>query len=315
MKKKALITGATGFIGSNLTRKLVELNWDVYIIVRKESYNFWRIRDITKIKRIYLEDIHKDSIKTVDGEEIPQFDVCFHLAASGVNYYNQSINNILDGNIGLITKVIEFCYRNKTKKVINTGSCFEYGNHEKIKLKETSYINSKSLYGTAKISSTFIGNAYAMQLKVPLITLRPFGVYGEYEGNYRLVPQLINAIKNNKAIELTPGEQVRDYLYVQDLIDAYITVANADLEGYEIYNVCSGVDISIRNIVEVLCEITGASPNIFLFSRKEYRPNEMMYLVGDNSKLKLFTGWVNKHSIREGLKKTYQWHVNNEIVR
>jgi len=133
-------------------------------------------------------------------------------------------------------------------------------------------------------------------------------VYGEYEGTHKLIPQLIEAIIKRQPVELTPGEQTRDYLYVQDLVNAYIYAAQTDLKPYEAYNICSGRAITIKEIVNRLCKITGCEKDLFKFGVKPYRKDEIAYLVGNNAKFKSTTGWHEEFDLDKGLMNTYEWY-------
>lgn len=322
---KALVTGGTGFIGSNLIKELVERNWEVYALVRKNSsLGYGRLKNINGIKYIYVEDLFSNCSKGKDeivlenqsfNENLPQFDVCFHLAAYGVDYRQQNVDELINGNIKFMMNVLNFCKENKTKKVINTGSCFEYGINEGKKLNEEDKLIPQSMYGAAKASSVMMANVYSKINNIPLITVRPFGIFGENEGIHKFIPQLMKSIILNKTIEMTRGEQIRDYLYIKDLIEAYITLALTDVPLYEVYNVCSGVGVKIKDLAIEVVKIANSSLQLLNFGVIPYRKNEVMHFVGDNSKIKKYTGWEPKYSLQEGLKKTYEWYkVNLEGV-
>lgn len=321
MGLKALVTGGTGFIGSNLIKELVERNWEVYALVRKNSsLGYGRLKNIKNIKYIYVEELFKDNYKKlneVDLENeklyktIPQFDVCFHLAAYGVDYSQQNINELIYGNINFTMDVLNFCKENKTKKVINTGSCFEYGLNQGQKLNEEDKLNPQSMYGSAKAASVIMANVYCQKNNIPLVTVRPFAIFGENEGIHKFVPQLMKAVILNKTMEMTSGEQVRNYLYIKDLTEAYITIALTDIPLYEAYNICSGEEIKLRNLAMEVAKLANCSLGLFDFGKVPYRKNEVMHFVGDNSKIRKYTKWEPKYSLQQGLKKTYEWYKMN----
>lgn len=317
---KALVTGGTGFIGSNLIKQLLKMGWIVYVLIRnKSSIGAKRLKNVENINWMYYGELfnYKRQIKvlnndiTINKNLIPKFDVCFHLAAYGVNYNNQDVNELITGNIKFTMDLLNFCKKNETRRVINTGSCFEYGVNDGEKIIEKHNINPQSLYGAAKACSVFMANTYSKKYGINLITLRPFGVFGEGEGLHRLVPQIMESIILKQDMKLTYGEQVRDYLYVRDLINAYITLALEDVPLYEVYNVCSGVGTSIRQLVMKAASITNSNLDLFHFGEIPYRKNEIMYFVGDNSKLKKCTSWKPKYTLEEGLKRTYEWYKVN----
>lgn len=297
--KKCLVTGATGFIGSNLVRKLVKEDYEVYALIRPNSVSgIERLKDIEKVK--YITSAPKDILNEY---KLPQLDVCFNLASYGVNYDNQDMYEMIDGNIKYLIEVIDFVSQNNTKLLIHTGSCFEYGiTDENRKIDEDTPLNPQSLYGAAKASSTIMGNIYAKSKGVNMVTVRPFGIYGPGEGIHKLVPQLINAALNNKKIDMTYGEQIRDYLYIDDLVEAYIKISeNNELKQNEIYNICSGNQIKIKEFSDIICQITGCIKDIFKLGKVPYRSNEVMYFVGDNKKIVNKIKWKPKVSLEEGI--------------
>lgn len=305
----ALVTGGTGFIGSNLVRELINRNWNVFVLVRKNSkLGNKRIKDLEKVSYIYTDDLF-DKKESKYG--FPQFDACFHLAAYGVDYNQNNLYDIIDGNIRFIIDLLEFCKNNNTKKIINTGSCFEYGLNEGIKLNERERLNPNSYYATAKVACENIAKIFAKDHNLCLITVRPFGVFGENEGLHRLVPQLMHSVINQKPLHMTKGEQVRDYLYVKDLIEAYIVLALSNVPCYEVYNVCSSMELTIKELALKIAEISNADPDLFNFGAIEYRVNEVMHFVGDNSKIKKHSKWEPNFTLDQGIAKTFKWYKNN----
>ena len=306
MELTALVTGGNGFIGSNLVRALLKRKWKVFVLVRKNStLGTKRLAGLKNINHVFKEDLF-DTKKLK--YHIPRFDVCFHLAAYGVDHNQNNLHDIIDGNIRFIIDLLEFCRSNKTNKVINTGTCFEYGLNEGIMLPETTRLNPHSYYATAKVACENMANLYAKANSMDLLTIRPFGVFGEREGLHRLVPQLMHAVISKKPLDMTKGEQVRDYLYVKDLVEAYIMLALTEVPRYEAYNVCSSVELTIKDLAMKTAEIAKMNPDIFKMGALNYRKNEVMHFVGDNSKIKRHTKWRPKFSLEEGLAVTHKWY-------
>lgn len=305
---KVLVTGATGFIGSNLIDRLINDGHDVYALIRPKTTN--GTKRLEKYKNINFIQSTPENLDKV--KDLPVFDICFNLASYGVDYRQQNTEDMIDGNIKFILNIIDFCEKNKTKMLVHTGSCFEYGVNEAKPLKETDNLNPHSLYAASKVSSVFMANTYAKIKGVKMITIRPFGVYGANEGMHRLVPQLIDCVINNKKLDMTEGEQIRDYLFVNDLVDAYIKIAtDYRANVYDIYNVCSSQEISIKKLVEKICDIYDYDISNFNFGNIPYRKNEVMYFVGDNSKIYNDIEWKPTTSLEDGLKLTIEWYKEN----
>lgn len=307
---KVLVTGATGFIGSNLVRRLLDNGFNVYVLIRPNStIGTGRLDKYKGINKIFGNST--DLI--LKAKELPAFDICYNLASYGVDYRQQDLELVINGNIKFTLDIIEFCSLNNTRLLVNTGSCFEYGVNEEELLTEKHVINPQGIYGSAKAASVIMGNTYAKMKNVKMITLRPFGVYGSDEGMHKLVPQLMNAVIKNESMSLTEGMQIRDYIYLEDLLDAYIELgSNEGVKPYEIFNVCSSEKTTIKDIVRIICEVSDSDISLFKFGAIPYRENEVMSFVGDNSKIKEKINWGPKHSLRDGLELTFKWYKRNQ---
>lgn len=309
--KNILVTGGTGFIGSNLVKRLIKDGVKVYVLIRPNStLGIGGLKGLQDIKYIY-----STSKDLKNNKDLPKFDVCFNLAAYGVKYEQQNMDEMIEGNVNFLLDIIDFVDQNKTDLLIHTGSCFEYGINEEKRLSEESKLEPQSLYGSAKMAGTIIGNTYAKSKNINMITVRPFGVYGPGEAKYRLLPQLIDAAINRKELCMTLGEQVRDYLYIDDLIDAYIKLSDSsDIKYYEIYNICSSQPISIKEFVQAFCNVYRCEDNFFRFGQIPYRDNEVMHFIGDNSKIKKATNWKPTISLEEGISMNINWHNGNNNI-
>lgn len=304
--KNVLVTGSTGFIGKNLIKRLLNQDVNIYVLARNNIDNI----EFAQSEKINY--IISTPQELISNKNLPQMDVCFNLVGYGVNYLDNNINEMLYGNREYLINLITFAKYNKSRILINTGSGAEYGSdYFDKKISEKLIANPKSLYGITKLSGYKIGNIYAKENKVNMVTVRPFGVYGPYEHRYRLFPQLIESIETNKMLPMTLGEQIRDYIYIDDLIDAYLKISMSDnIEIYGAYNICSGKGISIREIVNILKEIYKKDSDIFKFGMIPYRENEIMHYVGDNSKILNDLDWEPSIGIKEGLMRTIEWWKN-----
>lgn len=300
-----IITGATGFVGSNLLRRILELGWQPYIILRNES-DTTRIKDLQSYNVIYEEEL--DNIHFNH-----KIDVCFHLAAYGVKYNNNDVSDMIEGNIYYGMKILRFCKTNNVKRFIHTGSCFEYGDIQKKTLNENDTIDPLSFYGSAKAACDILMHTYARDTNINYVNLRLFGVYGEFEGEYRLIPQLIKSGLYEEPLKLTKGEQIRDYLYISDVIDAYIKAATIKNLSHRVYNVCSGKGVEIREIIDYISKLLKVPKGIYLVGERNYRNDELMYQVGDNTRFMQKTGWKPKVTIEKGLEKTCRWFLDRNF--
>lgn len=305
--RSILITGGTGFIGTNLVQYFSNKGCIVYVLALKS--------DETGIKRIsHFKNVHiiTDTIDMMiqENKKYPVFDTVFHLASYGVNTQFQNIERMCDVNIKMLGYIIDFCCLNKTKLLINTGSCFEYGDNDKVLLNEDHICKPESLYAASKYAAFTLMNVYARQKKVSMITVRPFGVFGIYEASYRLFPQVLMSGITNKELNLTGGEQIRDFLNVKEVVMILDKISlSKRIKMYEIYNICSGYPVSIKEFVKQIIDICQFDSNLYHFGVLPYRSNESMYFAGNNEKLLTVIDHDFYTDQRKGIEEAKEWFM------
>ena len=308
--KTVFLTGATGFIGSHLLKRLVKEGCNVHISIRQDS-SLWRIE---KFKNDFIT--HK--IDLIDFETVKSLiqqikpNIIFHLASYGVDYRQQNIYRAIDVNVIASANLFEAFLANNGHKFIYTGTCLEYG-HKSVPVSEFDALVPIGIYGATKTSSVHIlSNMTTSMESGKLIVLRPTGVFGEYEGIHKFVPQVIDKLINKTPVEMTPGEQMRDYIYIDDLIDAYILAAVVPLENkMEIINIGSGKGIAMKDFALMISKQIDVSNNLLQFGAVPYRLDEMMYLVANIDKAKSLLRWEPKVTIEKGLEHTIKWYFQN----
>lgn len=297
-----LVTGAAGFIGSKLVTELIRQHHNVYALIEKGDF---KSRD-----RLLSID---SSIQIVDDSQYlfnnaasyPNFNRIFHLATVGVRPDFNDINLICDVNIKLSCQLVDFAKVNQSGILVNFGSCFEYGDHGDVLLTEDMDCRPESLYAISKNASTNLVTVYAKSQNVNLITVRPFGVFGEGEGLTRLAPSIINSCMRKEIIKTTLGEQVRDFVDVKDLVKAIIKLSEAEYKPYEIYNICSDNPVRVKDFILEIVDVCGFDVSFVDFGSIPYRKNEAMVFAGDNSKLQRIIHYPFPHNHRAGILDIY----------
>lgn len=305
-EREVLVTGATGFIGSHLTRKLVSMGADVHIFARGNS-NLWRIVDIMSkinIHTIDLNDYGKVSKKVLTIRP----DIVYHLAAYGVDYNKQAPQLLFKTNVNATILLLEAVSKCKLSKFVVAGSCFEYGDVAG-PIYEDTPLNPVNLYGVSKAAEVMVTKIMAEKFGIPYIVCRPFGIYGPYESLNRVIPYLFLSIIAKKPVRLTGGKQIRDYIYVEDVAEAFIKAGFSKVAGH-IVNICSGEPVTLKKLVHSAIEVTGIKPDTE-WGAIPYRQDEMWSLIGDNTSAKRILRWEPRTPLEVGLKRTYEWFREN----
>jgi UDP-glucose 4-epimerase len=296
--KTALITGATGLIGSALIPQLLEHKVNIVCLVRSGKQGFVN----PAANAIEVSSFETASLrKSLTGISA---DVVFHLASYGVQAPDRDREQLIEGNIRLTAHLLEAVQDLPLSRFLFAGSCSEYAPAEAGKpIAESHPLQPTSVYGAAKAAAELYGNALAMQLNIPFITLRLFNVFGPGEGPHRLIPFIMDHLLRDEAAELTGGEQVRDFLHVEDVASALIAAASSDLRGHEAYNVCSGRPTTVRELGDITAEVVGKPRSLLEWGKRPYRNDESMWVVGSNAKFFQATGWRPRLDLPAGVAK------------
>jgi len=298
IKYKYLITGSTGFIGSVLLRKLINEGNEVHIILRKESHN-WRIKDLLDKTIIHQSDLSKlDEIKTIIKKSSP--DIIYHLATNGAYSYQNDANQIIQTNFLGTWNLLQACNEIDYKLFVNTGSSSEYG-FKQYAMRETDIPEPNSYYSVTKASSTMLCSFIATQLNKPIVTIRPFSVYGPYEEPTRFVPTLMKSLMFNTEMKLVSPNTARDFIYVDDMVNAYLKINELKKHAGEVFNIGSGLQSTLGDFVNLSIKISGKTGN-FQWGAMNQRSWDSNTWVSDISKARAYLHWAPKVNLEEGIK-------------
>ncbi len=306
--KHILVTGGGGFIGSHLVKKLIELNADVSIISR-HTKSLWRIKRVLPAIYVHEADIQeRERVDYLMSVIKPEY--IFHLSAYGVSSEDRDIYKAIDTNVYGTIHVLNAGIKYGCRKFINIGTCAEYGNKKGF-ITEDLCLNPVDIYGSTKAAATVIAHQIAGESHTDIVTLRLFGVFGEYEPRHKIFCHTILTLLEEKDLELTACSQIRDYCYVKDVIEAIILAAENEKAVNEVFNVGSGKAYSLRYYIELIHSLMKSKRKL-LFGALENRRFELWHPIPDIHRIKEVLGWQPKECLEESILKTISWYQNNQ---
>jgi len=302
--KTILITGGAGFIGSWLTKMLINKGYRIIIV---DDLSTGSKRNIPSKTIFYKIDVRNDKLENIFRKERPSFII--HLAAQ-TNAGYSVINPVFDANINVIgtLHLLRLAVKFKIKKFVFVSSAAVYGNNKNLPLKETGVPSPISPYGCSKINAENYIILFNRIYKLPYVILRLSNVYGPRQldqgegGVINIFSRTM--LKNKKPFIYGDGRQTRDFIYISDVINALIQTLKADKKNI-IFNVSSDRPISILGIVKIINnQLTKKIIPQYLPSKVD----DIKHSVLDNNKIKRFLGWQPKISIEQGIRKTLDFY-------
>jgi nucleoside-diphosphate-sugar epimerase len=297
----ALVTGATGFVGSHLVRRLVRDGYAVHVLCRASS-DPWRIRDV-------LADIHIHTPSLLDTEEIRQVveairpDYIFHLAAAPVIAgVTASEADVVAFNFLGTVNLIDACEGVDYLSLVTTGDAFEYGPSAAL-MSEADVCRPDTPHGITKLQATFHAQASARARGRPIVILRPFSIYGPDDHPRRLVPRVIAGALRGTPIALSRPDSARDWLYVEDLVELYLEASRKPEMAGGVFNAGSGRQVTLAELVEAVCRLTGSSVEV-QWDAVPAAAHDTDHGVADMRCTLQAFAWRPRTSLDDGLRKT-----------
>lgn len=300
--RRALVTGATGFLGSHLVRDLLAAGCHVAVLVR-DTRRLDRLQGVRdRVDLIEGDVASRSSIERINSTAAS--DLVFHFAAAGTDQRVPSVEALVQTNVQGPLNVFELACRGGAVRFIYAGSSAEYGRGSH--LTERSLLHPESVYGASKAAAGMLLHAAGKKQGLPVVAIRFFSPFGPFEHAWRLVPHVILHALQGRDVPLTPGHQRRDFLFVDDAIEAVLLAAVCPGVEGEVMNVCTGQETRVRDLVSTILKLMG-HPVRPLFGAVSYRADEPGCLSGDPAAAKQRLGWAPTLSLEAGLQQTIQW--------
>jgi nucleoside-diphosphate-sugar epimerase len=297
---KVFVTGAPGFIGSHVVRRLLLNGHTVHAAVRP-STSLARLADVAEsIEWMHCDLTDSDRLRTLVLRVRP--DACTHLAwYAEPGQYLRSTENLrmLVAGIELARTLAD----SGCSRLLATGTCFEYDTEQGY-LSESTPTRPVTLYAATKLALHLALDRFSHTVGMPVVWARIFYLYGPQEDERRLVPTVIRTLAQGRQAELTSGEQVRDYLHVADVASAITTLLETDAVGA--VNVGSGQPVTVRHVAEVIGRTIGRT-DLLAFGARAADPDDPPFICANSRQLRESTSWTPAYTLERGIQDTVAW--------
>lgn len=309
--KTCIVTGASGFVGFNLARRLLEDGHSVHVLLREE-HQPWRIKELAGHVQIHKVDLlDHETLRTV--VKSVRGDWVFHLAAYGAYSWQTEVKKILLTNVIGTSNLVQACLETGFEAFVNAGSSSEYGLTNGAPSEQTR-LDPNSHYAVAKAAASHLCRYTAILKNVHLVTLRLYSVFGPYEHPRRLLPTVIVKGRHKRLPPMASPDVVHDFVYVEDVMEAFLLAAKTrPQEPGEIYNVGTGVQTTLREVVRVAREEFGIADEP-VWNTMQNRLWDTAIWVCDNSHIKAELGWTPKLDFCTGFRQTINWVMENPQI-
>ncbi len=298
-RQRVLVTGAGGFLGANLCRGLAAKGWEIHGVVRATT-DRWRLQDLGPDVVLYPVDLlERERLEALLKSIRPA--VIINAAAHSGHPGDEPMATIFGNTVVSLANLLEASADLNLKRFVHLGSSTEYGPKDRPH-RESDALRPTTVRGVTKASGTLL----ALSRGAPVTVLRLFSVFGPWEHRFRLIPAAIRAGLTGAELPLTAPGFRRDFVFVEDVVDACLRAIETDESGGRAFNIGGGREIANEEVVENVSAILGmpvrVRPNSFA-----PRPTDCPHWCADITEAREVLGWRPGRSFDEGLQATVAW--------
>lgn len=313
---KILVTGADGFIGSHLTEELVRRGYEVKAFVYYNSFGFNGWLDTLSDDVLSQIEICAGDVRDSHGVEqaVKGTEAIFHLAALIAIPYSYSYpDTYVDTNIKGTLNILQAARMNQNERVLVTSTSEVYGTAQYVPIDEKHPFQGQSPYSATKIGADRLAESFYKSFELPVTIVRPFNTFGPRQSARAVIPtiimQLLSGFQEIKLGSLSP---TRDFNYVKDTVNGFISIYESDKTIGEEINIATECEISIGKLAKELIDQINPTARI-VCDEQRLRPqkSEVNRLLGSNRKIKELTDWIPVHTFEQGLAETIEFIRNN----
>ena len=316
MSRKVMVTGADGFIGSHLTQQLIREGYDVTAFCLYNSFGQWGWLDtLSKEEKANMKVVLGD-VRDPNGVRVAMKgqDTVFHLAALiAIPFSYHSPDTYVDTNVKGTLNILQAARDLDTRRVLVTSTSEVYGTAQYVPIDEKHPYQGQSPYSATKIGADRIAESFYRSFETPVTIVRPFNTYGPRQSARAVIPTIITQLlSGQEEIKLGSLTPTRDFNYVKDTANGFVTIANHDNTIGKELNIATEQEISIGDLANEL--IRQINPNARIICEEQrLRPekSEVNRLLGTAKELNKLTGWKPNYTFEEGIAETIEWMRQN----
>jgi NAD dependent epimerase/dehydratase len=315
-KKKVLITGAGGFIGSHLCEEMLNKGADVTAMIRYTSRSDWGNLEFLSSDKKAALSVVAGNIEDGDfvARQVRRVDIVFHLAALIAIPYSyiaplSYVRTNVEGTLNVLESAREF----NVCRVIHTSTSETYGTAIYTPIDERHPLQGQSPYSASKIAADKMAESYHLSFGLPLTTVRPFNTYGPRQSARAVIPSIIIQAMTQEEIHLGALDPIRDLTFVIDTVEGFIKAAESESTIGQTINVGCGKGITIGDLAKTILSLMGSNKSIVLDENRLRPPKSEVYtLICDSTKALNLSGWRPAYSLKEGLSRTIEFISRNQ---